>query len=41
MALMSLVVVFMWAQILGVSNFIARQTATETFERNLRETMDL
>lgn len=40
MALMSLVVVFMWIRILGFPNFIAEQAVVKNFEKSLRETID-
>ena len=40
MMLMSLAVMIMWIKILGFSNFVAKQTSIETFEKNIRETID-
>jgi len=40
MALMSLIVVFMWIRILSFSNFISEQAVVKNFEKSLRETID-
>jgi len=40
MALTFLAVVFMWIRILDFSNFIAKQTAIEPFEKSIRERID-